>query len=466
MVVRWVTVALLCAMCIVTSPSNAAESIGEAVVIKTEVTGAGGAVAVADPVHRDERISTSDTGLGQFTFRDGTRLAVGLGSTVVLDKFVFDDSDTVKKLTIKAAKGTFRWISGNSASSAYQIVTPAGTIGVRGTAFDFYVGDNGKTAVVLLNGAVQFCGVGGCKQLTKICDAIVATRHSVSDQSRADRSILKNLGDRNALPFLSGDQQLSGRMGLVGGNGCGLATAVSTQPLGGPRTIAPRARSPIRSAPGASDPSDPQTTAPDQAPPSRPPEMNHHHHERHYHGWDRHGHPDHGRHDHHRRDGWSDHRRAAPSPRGDHHPDRTPRDRHAPAGRNHPARAAAGERHDRSIKGDHSRVGGRDGRGAHGMHSQAGATATQGSHDRGQNGGPAAAGRPGPDGNTGTMGRQAGAADGRQGAWGHGRRAGASDDGARHDNREAADGRGWNGRSEHARHDGSGDGRHGGYHRN
>ncbi|TGV72847.1 hypothetical protein EN788_72790, partial [Mesorhizobium sp. M2D.F.Ca.ET.145.01.1.1] len=80
-----------------------------------------------------ERISTSNSGLGQFVFLDGTKLAVGWGSSVVIDKYIFNDDNSVKKLTIRAAKGTFRWISGSSPSSAYQIVTPAGTIGVRGT---------------------------------------------------------------------------------------------------------------------------------------------------------------------------------------------------------------------------------------------------------------------------------------------------------------------------------------------
>ena len=52
-------------------------------------------------------------------FRDGTKLAVGWGSSVVIDKYVFDDDASVKQLSIKAAKGTFRWISGKSKSSAY-----------------------------------------------------------------------------------------------------------------------------------------------------------------------------------------------------------------------------------------------------------------------------------------------------------------------------------------------------------
>ena len=69
-------------------PSMAAEAVGEAVLIKTAVTGSTGPLAVNGPVHRDERIKTSSSGLGQFVFLDGTKLAVGWGSTVVIDKFV------------------------------------------------------------------------------------------------------------------------------------------------------------------------------------------------------------------------------------------------------------------------------------------------------------------------------------------------------------------------------------------
>jgi hypothetical protein len=96
----------------------AAEQVGEAVVIKTAVTGDAGPLAVKSPIHRNERIKTSGSGLGQFVFRDGTKLAVGWGSSVVIDKFVFDDPNTAKTLRIRATKGTFRWISGRSRSTA------------------------------------------------------------------------------------------------------------------------------------------------------------------------------------------------------------------------------------------------------------------------------------------------------------------------------------------------------------
>ena len=143
----------------------AAESVGEAVLIRTTVTGDGGALVTRSPVHRDERIRTSSSGLGEFVFQDGTKFAVGANSSVVIDKFVFNGSKSVKNLTINAAKGSFRWISGGSPSSAYKINTPAGTVGIRGTAVDIFVGAGGKTALVLLSGYARFCGHNGCQEL-------------------------------------------------------------------------------------------------------------------------------------------------------------------------------------------------------------------------------------------------------------------------------------------------------------
>lgn len=210
--------------------SMAAEAIGEAVRIRTEVRGASGPLAVKDPVYRDERILTSKSGLGQFVFRDGTKLAVGWGSSVVIDKFVFDDSNNLQKLSLRATKGTFRWVSGKSKSTAYEILTPAGTIGVRGTAFDFYVGGDGTTAVVLLNGEASFCGPGGCKQLTRRCDCVIANRNgNITDTRRVNRRVLETLGNEAALPFLSGNQQLSGGLGWVGG-GCSIRAALPIPP--------------------------------------------------------------------------------------------------------------------------------------------------------------------------------------------------------------------------------------------
>ncbi|MEK1891818.1 MAG: FecR domain-containing protein [Rhizobium sp.] len=280
------------------SPMQAfpAEPVGQATLIRTEVSGQTGPLVVRSPVHKDERIRTSSSGLGQFIFKDGTKLAVGAGSTVVIDKFVYDDSASVKRLSIKAAKGTFRWISGNSASSAYSIVTPAGTIGVRGTAFDFYVGPNGTTAIVLLSGAASFCGPGGCRQLRQQCDCVVATRGGrMTDPSRVDRRTLQTLSNPRALPFLSGDQQLSGALGGIR-TSCGLASLRQDrqdrpQPQQRQERPAPQAPQQAPQAPQQA-PQAPQQ-APQQAPdtpdrPDKPDKPDHHHHDRDHHGRDHH----------------------------------------------------------------------------------------------------------------------------------------------------------------------------------
>ncbi|MBB2793362.1 UNVERIFIED_ORG: hypothetical protein GGD58_002216 [Rhizobium pisi] len=278
----------------------AAEPVGQAVLIKTEVTGQAGPIEVNTSVHRDERIRTSQSGLGQFVFRDGTKLAVGWGSSVVIDKYVFDDSQSVRKLTIRAAKGTFRWVSGNSKSSAYQILTPAGTIGVRGTAFDFYVGPDGTTAVVLLNGAANFCGPGGCRQLQQRCDCVVAKPNGdMTAAGRVDRNVLGRLGNQRALPFLSGNQRLSGGLGMLGG--CGMASLL---PERSDRSPPPPAATP---APQRQDP--PQTPVEPQKERPNKPDTPHHdkpHHE-HHHDKPHHGRPHYDRPHHDRPDKPDDH---------------------------------------------------------------------------------------------------------------------------------------------------------------
>jgi hypothetical protein len=239
------TIAAMAAL-LSTSVAFAQEQVGQATLIKTSVTGAGGPLAIKSPVYRDERITTSQSGLGEFTFRDGTKFAVGGSSSVVIDRFVFDDSNTFNQLTLNAARGSFRWISGKSKSQAYEIVTPAGTIGVRGTRLDIFVGAGGLTSVVLLEGAAQFCGANGCQELRRRCDVVIATPSGgVSDAARVDRTIFQSVGTNSAFPFLSGRQRLTrGFYGFASGS-CGLAGAGSglqrTDPGGAGRPERPQA---------------------------------------------------------------------------------------------------------------------------------------------------------------------------------------------------------------------------------
>ena len=133
---------------------------------------------------------------------------MGPNSNVIIDEYVLGSSNRVKKLTLNVTKGTLRWISGRSPSSAYTISTVAGMLGVRETAY--YVAVRGNSAMmVLLNGAARWCLPGGtnCVEVTRPCDFIVAEGGNIGEPRRVTGSATGQLG-ANALPFLVNNQRL------------------------------------------------------------------------------------------------------------------------------------------------------------------------------------------------------------------------------------------------------------------
>jgi hypothetical protein len=125
---------LIAALIGISTIGHAAEKVGQAVKIDITVSGNSGSMRTGDAVHRNERVRANASGLGQFEFEDGAKLVVGPNASVVIDKYVLGEGGKLKKLTLKITKGTFRFISGSDRNSfkAYTIVTPAGTLGVRG----------------------------------------------------------------------------------------------------------------------------------------------------------------------------------------------------------------------------------------------------------------------------------------------------------------------------------------------
>jgi hypothetical protein len=161
----------------------------------------------ATPVYFNDLLQSNATGIGQFEFVDGTKLAMGPNASIVIDKFVYKGGQTLQRLGIETAKGAFRFISGRSGSSAYSIVTPAGTLGVRGTAVDFTV-RGGKAYVVLLKGNAQFCSGRKCQVLRRTCDYIVASRGQVSEPEHLARGI-PGADARQIFPLLANPGRLS-----------------------------------------------------------------------------------------------------------------------------------------------------------------------------------------------------------------------------------------------------------------
>ena len=200
--------AILVIGCYTTATHPLAEVVGKTVSVKTTVTGDKGTLKRADPVSRDETISTNVSGLGHFQFIDGAKLAVGPDSSIVIDEYVLGSGTKVQKLALNATHGAFRWISGKSPSSAYEIDTPVGTLGVRGTAVDIYL-RNGVAAMVLLNGSAQWCNEGRCVEVNRPCQFIIAQGGSnISDPQQITTSGLNQIGGASAFYFLTNYERL------------------------------------------------------------------------------------------------------------------------------------------------------------------------------------------------------------------------------------------------------------------
>jgi hypothetical protein len=118
-----------------------------------------------DRVHQDETIEVGIDASSEFKLDDDTKLALGPGSHLKLDKFVYDPDKSNGSIIVDLLKGTFRFMTGVAEKPTYVIKTPAAAITVRGTIFDVFVQSN-VTWVLLHEGAVQIRGTSGvCKDL-------------------------------------------------------------------------------------------------------------------------------------------------------------------------------------------------------------------------------------------------------------------------------------------------------------
>ena len=145
--------------------ARAADDIGGATKIVRTVTGrlAGSTARLGrgDRVFRNQRLRAASRSLGQFQFKDGTRLALNANASVKLDRFVYAGGGSPSRMLLRAARGAFRFATGSMPSKAYKIITPSSTIGVRGTWFDVYVGRRGQTIVTAIYGTVEACNRRG-----------------------------------------------------------------------------------------------------------------------------------------------------------------------------------------------------------------------------------------------------------------------------------------------------------------
>lgn len=162
----------------VASGAARAANEGQAVGVDPDAAARGGSgertLIVGSDVSVGERVVTGPSGEVQLVFLDNTRLVVGPGSSLLIESYLLRGGGSAQTFTINALGGTFRFITGNSAKSAYDIRTPSATIGVRGTEFDLVVSGS-ETRLMLYDGAVSVCASSGCVDLGERCGLATAS---------------------------------------------------------------------------------------------------------------------------------------------------------------------------------------------------------------------------------------------------------------------------------------------------
>lgn len=152
--------AVLCSIMLNPKPADAAsgDRIGDAVVIINTVKADERKLATGDDVRQDETIEVNVDAEGELKLQDDTKLALGPGSRLVLDKFVYDSDKKTGSVVVNLAKGAFRFITGVAAKPSYVIKTPNASITVRGTIFDLFILPNRNVWLLLHEGAVEATG--------------------------------------------------------------------------------------------------------------------------------------------------------------------------------------------------------------------------------------------------------------------------------------------------------------------
>ena len=145
-------------------------------------------LVVGSDIFIGDRIVTGASGEVQILFEDDTRLVVGPRSALLIDDYLLREDGSAGKMVLDVLGGTFRFITGGSAKDKYQINTPSGTIGVRGTAFQIYSIPDLADYILVEEGVVTGCGEGGgeCATSEGLCEIMVIKPNSAEIAGQTD----------------------------------------------------------------------------------------------------------------------------------------------------------------------------------------------------------------------------------------------------------------------------------------
>ena len=152
---RWMPASVLTVLLAMQSTvSNADPRIGTAASTRPSVEAVAGGntqtLSAGSEIYANQTVRTGNRGMADLVFLDKTNLSVGPTSEVRLDKFVYDPTGSSGSVVLQATRGAFRFVTGSQAKHAYQVSTPHGTLGVRGTIVELLVNKPGEECVAKL----------------------------------------------------------------------------------------------------------------------------------------------------------------------------------------------------------------------------------------------------------------------------------------------------------------------------
>ena len=148
--VLFVAVSMLAGAALV-APADAQDAtIGHVKSVKGEARATRGdgdlALAVGDPVYREDVLETGNGSALGVIFLDNTILSLGPRTTVTLRDYAFEPATEKISFLARITRGTLLYVSGVIAKlspTAVSIETPVATVAVRGTRFLAQVKDEG-----------------------------------------------------------------------------------------------------------------------------------------------------------------------------------------------------------------------------------------------------------------------------------------------------------------------------------
>ena len=234
---RWACLGITAlSLCLAPLPVLAAtpDETGKAVAVDPSATAELGAVTrtiiAGSDVSVGDTVVTGPAGQVQVLFQDQTKLVVGPNSSLLVETYLLRNDGKVRQFTINALSGSFRFVTGQSDKTAYEIKTATGMIGVRGTAFDFTVKPGIGTTLVLFHGAVRLCNLDQqCVDLDRTC--------GVASMAPAGSSVLgprqrarANLAPQ--FPYVQSEVKLTDAFRIAGAPDClPVLTAKSPKPV-------------------------------------------------------------------------------------------------------------------------------------------------------------------------------------------------------------------------------------------